>query len=624
MKTQHNITIWLSRITALGVIVLLCAFYIVTINNMTMISAQTEAIKNGPYPVSVAAGQAETLLVQCKTITERPVFVRSEEALSNVEEALRDINSQLQEKIDYMAYAYADSSADTLTLQQDYEQLKTIQNEYLSLCRRAESDASEVRTFYINRLMPAVDDLLELDVSILNSTTASVDNLYGNVTRIGSHTMGIASALMAAVMISLVVYLSLLYCNRIKQNRLQEDVQQALALAQTANAAKSQFLSNMSHDIRTPMNAIVGLTAIAQSHIDEPARVKECLERITLSSKHLLGLINDVLDMGKIESGKIVLNEKTINLPTFTHDIVAIVQPTVQAKHLDFTVDLEDLAHENVRADATRLNQALMNLISNAVKYTPAGSVHLSIAEESSCRPGFRNYRFVVADTGIGMDPAFVEHMFDPFEREDREATQRIEGTGLGMAITKNIVSIMGGTIEVTSTPGEGSSFTVLIPLVPVSDEEPLPYEMFGSQDAALNDRVKHAICGRVLLVEDNEINRDIAEELIADTGAQVETAIDGVEAVERVINAKDGYFDLVFMDMQMPRMGGIEAAHAICEEMDRTNRVRPPIIAMTANVFDQDRERALKAGMDGFMMKPVDLGELARVLGKYLTHDKK
>ncbi len=750
MQQSARGSAWLSRITAAVLIMLLAAFYITTVNNMIAVDHKTEQIKNSPYPVSVAAGGIETLLTQCRTLADRPLYVRTDGAIANVEQSYAQIDEEMREKTAFIADNHDIDAKTATALKRGYEDLADIQTAYIALCRNPDVTDEQIAAFANDSIKPVIDKLLELDRTVLDESSESVDDLYATVTAVGAQTIAVASALMAAVILSLAVYLTILRRNRKQEAQLQEDVRHALALAQTANAAKSQFLSNMSHDIRTPMNAIVGLTAIAGAHLNEPKRVQDCLNRIALSSKHLLGLINDVLDMGKIESGKIVLSNEAFSLPDLVSGIVAILQPQARAKNLQLDIVIGNIQQENVVGDSMRLNQALINLVSNAVKYTPeGGSVRLSMYEKPSNQEGCRDYAFVVQDTGTGMSPEFLEKIFDPFEREESAATNHTEGTGLGMAITKNVVDMMGGTIEVESVLGEGSTFTATIPLkvedeseepdlselrgarVLVVDDDPdvlentLPFleeaglrgamafsgaealaltteahregddfraiiidwvmpvmdgvetvrrireevgedtpiillsaydwseiedeakgagvtafvskPLFksrlyrvlqsmcsnGQQDGSRTVRIPPRVKGRVLLVEDNELNCEIASELIQNTGAQVETVPDGLEAVDRVIDSPDGHYDLVFMDMQMPRMNGIEAVKAIRHALARQKRPCPPIVAMTANAFNEDRERALAAGMDGFLTKPIDIDELEDVLGKHLQAEQ-
>ena len=746
MQQSARGSAWLSRITAAVLIMLLAAFYITTVNNMIAVDHKTEQIKNSPYPVSVAAGGIETLLTQCRTLADRPLYVRTDGAIANVEQSYAQIDEDMREKTAFIADNHDIDAKTATALKRGYEDLADIQTAYIALCRNPDVTDEQIAAFANDSIKPVIDKLLELDRTVLDESSESVDDLYATVTAVGAQTIAVASALMAAVILSLAVYLTILRRNRKQEAQLQEDVRHALALAQTANAAKSQFLSNMSHDIRTPMNAIVGLTAIAGAHLNEPKRVQDCLNRIALSSKHLLGLINDVLDMGKIESGKIVLSNEAFSLPDLVSGIVAILQPQARAKNLQLDIVIGNIQQENVVGDSMRLNQALINLVSNAVKYTPeGGSVRLSMYEKPSNQEGCRDYAFVVQDTGTGMSPEFLEKIFDPFEREESAAANHTEGTGLGMAITKNVVDMMGGTIEVESVLGEGSTFTATIPLkvedeseepdlselrgarVLVVDDDPdvlentLPFleeaglrgamafsgaealaltteahregddfraiiidwvmpvmdgvetvrrireevgedtpiillsaydwseiedeakgagvtafvskPLFksrlyrvlqsmcsnGQQDGSRTVRIPPRVKGRVLLVEDNELNCEIASELIQNTGAQVETVPDGLEAVDRVIDSPDGHYDLVFMDMQMPRMNGIEAVKAIRHALARQKRPCPPIVAMTANAFAEDRQASLDAGMDAHVDKPLEAKSLAAALNSPL-----
>ena len=747
MKQSTSASTWLSRFTAIILTSLMTLFFAITINNMMTIGSQVDRTKNGPYPVSVAAGRVETLLVQCRTLADRPLFARAESAIDDIERSYAAADADLREKISFIAAAHDADLDAARKLEQGYESLDTVQKEYVALCRNASATDEQIAAFVNNTIDPAVNDLLRINSGILDESTEAVGQLYNVVTDRGRQTVGWAVVLMAGVAVSLAVYLTLMYRNRKREDRLKADLREALSLAQTASAAKSQFLSNMSHDIRTPMNAIVGLTTIAKAHLHEPERMAACLDRIQSSSRHLLSLINDVLDMGKIESGKIVLNEDRFSFPDFVNGVIAIAQPQAKAKNLSLDITVGTIQQENVVGDAMRLNQALINLVSNAVKYTPdGGSIRLSLSERPSRRPGCHDYRFVVQDTGLGMSPEFLERLFDPFEREESDATKRIEGTGLGMAITKNVVDMMGGSIEVESTPGEGSTFIMTVPLQPLDEEEDFSLEGLEEARVLLVDddpdviegtllildelglcgdaassgfdavplverahheghdyrfiivdwvmpgmdgietirrirsevgdstpivlltaydwheieeearaagvsafvskplfksRLHHVLklfshpsgpaespCpptevhleGRVLVVEDNLLNLEIATELIQGLGADVDQAINGQKAVNAMANTPEGYYDLVFMDMQMPVMGGVEATRAI-REQERTGGRKPvPIVAMTANAFNEDRERALAAGMDGFMTKPIDLAKLKRILEEYLA----
>ena len=531
-----------------------------------------------------------------------------------------------------------------------------------------------------------------------------------------------------------------------KQAEQTQALQDALMQAQYASNAKTTFLSNMSHDIRTPMNAIIGFTTIAISHIDNRNQVKDCLNKVLSSGNHLLSLINDILDMSRIESGKVHIKEQECNISELMHSLVNIIQPQVKAKQLELFIDTFDISHENIIADSLKLNQVFVNLISNAVKYTPAGgTIIFQIRQKAVVCQGYGEYVFIVRDNGIGMSPEFVKHIFEPFEREASATKSGIVGTGLGMSITKNIVDMMGGSITVYSEKGKGSEFIVelklklqdleksdikikeltgkkvlvvdddmdtcssvskmlrhigMCPEFTTSGKEAVcwakdacegggPYhtyiidwqmpEMSGIETAKrilsivdgeapvlimtaydwadIEEEAKAigvtAFCAkplfmsdlrfallsanhlieqeeekfawtmenfsgkRVLLVEDNELNREIAEEILKETGFIIETAPDGADAVEMMKKAREYYYDAILMDVQMPIMDGYEATRTI-RALPREDVKDLPIIAMTANAMDEDREAALKNGMNAHIAKPIDIDTFLAVLKQF------
>lgn len=528
------------------------------------------------------------------------------------------------------------------------------------------------------------------------------------------------------------------------------ELEEAYETANYANQAKSNFLSHMSHDIRTPMNAIIGMTGIAQSNFDNRPMVADCLKKIALSSNHLLGLINDVLDMSKIEQGKMSLNEDNASLPEIIENIVNIIQPQVKAKKQKFDIRLHNVGHESLFCDVLRLNQVFINLLSNAVKFTAVGgSVSLDAKELPSARDGYAHFEFIFSDTGIGMKPEFIENIFSAFSREeDRGQVSKTEGTGLGMAICKNIVELMNGTIKIHSVEGQGSDFTVDLYLklaeMPVSDmilpkmrlllvdddrktlqtagkvlmelgavtecaisgsdavrkiaeasENREKYDaviidwqmpdMDGIQTAgrireiigndlpiifisaydwtdiekeasevgvkgfiskplfksALYYGLRKYILGqvdknvefrkqdkpdfsgrRILLVEDNEVNRLVAIGLLSSTGVDLENAENGAEALSLFAEKPLGYYDLILMDIQMPVMGGYEATKHI-RGLDRADAAVIPIVAMTANAFSEDVKASLEAGMNSHIAKPITPARLMREVAKYLNSRK-
>ena len=531
-----------------------------------------------------------------------------------------------------------------------------------------------------------------------------------------------------------------------RQREQTQALQEALLQAQHANKAKTTFLSNMSHDIRTPMNAIIGFTTIAVSHIDNRRQVEDCLRKVLSSSNHLLSLINDILDMSRIESGKVQIKEQECNLSELTHNLVNIIQPQVKAKQLDLFIDTFDVVNEDVIADALKLSQIFVNLLSNAVKYTPAGgTVSFRVAQQATFHRGYGDYVFTVKDNGIGMSPEFVEHIFEPFEREASATKSGIQGTGLGMSITRNIVEMMGGVINVQSEKNKGSEFQVKLSLrlQDVRKNTELIQELEGLRALVVDDdcdscesvvklleqlglraewttsgkeavhRAKSAsrqndsyhtyiidwqmpelsgietarriratigqeapiiiltaydwtdieeeareagitaFCAkplfmsdlksalliannliekeetrswteadfsgrRILLVEDNELNREIAEAILEETGFTVESAPDGTDAVAMVRQSEPHYYDAILMDVQMPVMNGYEATRTI-RALPREDAENIPIIAMTANAMEEDKEAALKNGMNDHIAKPLDIDLFLSVLGKYI-----
>ena len=540
----------------------------------------------------------------------------------------------------------------------------------------------------------------------------------------------------------------LVMSDRTADKQINQALSDAVAAAETANRAKSTFLSNMSHDIRTPMNAIIGFTTLALSNIDDKEWVKDYLAKTLASSNHLLSLINDVLDMSRIESGKIHLEEVEVNLSDVLHDLKTIVSGQIYAKQLELYMDATDVTDEDVYCDKTRLNQILLNLLSNAIKFTPAGgTVSVRVRQLAGKVHGCGQYEFRIKDNGIGMSPEFAKKIFEPFERERTSTVSRIQGTGLGMAITKNIVDMMGGTIEVQTAQGKGSEFIICLPMRTQDEHRPVEKitELEGlkalvvdddfntcdsvtkmlvkvgmraewtlsGKEAVLRARqsiemsdVYHAyiidwrlpdmngievtrqirslhddtpiiiltaydwsdieveakaagvtaFCSKpmfmsdlretlmsalgqkltdasqellpeedadfkdrhILLVEDNELNREIAQEILREYGFRVDTAENGAVAVEKVRTAAPGSYDLVLMDVQMPVMDGYTATRQI-RALEDPALAGIPILAMTANAFDEDRRNAMESGMNGFLSKPIVIGDLVQELHKIL-----
>ncbi len=402
-----------------------------------------------------------------------------------------------------------------------------------------------------------------------------------------------------------------------KEKEVQGELELAREAAETANRTKSSFLFNMSHDIRTPMNAILGFANMAKKYSDDKEKVEECIDKVQTSGTHLLGLINDILDMARIESGKISIETEPMDVREASDRLTTILGDLARDKDIKLNLSLEEVENPYVYVDELHVNQILLNIISNAVKYTEnGGRVDITIKEMLSSDADKAHYRFIVSDTGIGMTEEFLEHVFDSFERDKNEAISGIQGTGLGMSITKRLVDIMHGNIEVESTLGEGSTFTV--------DLEFKKYEgdflaLRTAEAEQEQEATEITLDGkRILLVDDNELNREIASEILAETGAIIEEAEDGVEAYDKVRESEPGYYDIVLMDVQMPRMNGYESTKAI-RALENEALASIPIIAMTANAFDEDREDAMAAGMNEHIAKPVDIVKLFDCLRKIL-----
>lgn len=402
-----------------------------------------------------------------------------------------------------------------------------------------------------------------------------------------------------------------------KEKQVQNELEFAREAAETANRTKSSFLFNMSHDIRTPMNAILGFANMAKKYSDDKEKVEECIDKVQTSGTHLLGLINDILDMARIESGKIEIEVEPIDVREAADRLTTILGDLARDKDIKLSVSLEDVENPYVYLDELHVNQILLNIISNAVKYTEnGGKVDILIKEMLSSDKERAHYRFVISDTGIGMTEEFLDHVFDSFERDKNEALAGIQGTGLGMSITKRLVDIMHGNIEVESTLGEGSTFTVDLEFKKYEGD----FEALVTAEAEQEQEATEITLDgkRILLVDDNELNREIASEILAETGAVIEEAEDGVEAFDKVRESEPGYYDIVLMDVQMPRMNGYESTKAI-RALENEALANIPIIAMTANAFDEDREDALEAGMNEHIAKPIDVVKLFDCLRKIL-----
>ena len=630
-----------------ALVVLLLVFYTVTMVNMGAISSRIDEINAHPYPVTVAAGEVETNLVQLRTLSDRLVYVRTPEAVDAVEDEYASIDRAIADPLATIASQCRSSPEKAGALSADYETLKAEQRRLIDTCRDPATTDAEVQRTVSEQVDPLIGAMLARNSEIIGSSHQSFDALFELAVKACAETALYATVLMAGVLAVLAVFLVTLRRRNAERDRLQKNLEAALETARHASQAKSQFLASVSHDIRTPCSAIVGLTEIAERHVGEKDRVEECLSKITLSSHHLISLINDVLEMSKIESGRFMLNDESFSLEELVSLVDVIAQQQARTKQLVFHMEADDVSGVYVRGDSLRLRQVLLNLIGNAVKYTePGGEVRLRVRLE---RPGCVSPdrapctdeslmlgesrgtdfpetpcggegacgcaldRFEIEDNGIGMAPEFVGRIFEPFERERSDETRSIEGTGLGMSITKSIVDQMGGAIAVKSERHHGTTFTVDLPLCleRADAAKPLPAD---DVVPTLPRRVDFSGV-RVLVAEDDEINAEIACDIVGRTHAEVVWAHDGAEAVETVLGAPDGWFDLVFMDVEMPNMDGLEASRTLRDACRREGRPQLVIVAMTANAYVEDRRRAFDAGMDDYLVKPFGFADVCDVM---------
>ena len=525
--------------------------------------------------------------------------------------------------INYEVLKYQTNDAD-LAEQVVSEVQEAIQNKqyYMRILTFNRSEEGEmVQKDYVVFLWPIDDGEYYLSgvssVDVLQSERISVLHTIDlMVLLIG----GISAAILLMLGVFFGIFLSESKKRAAIQQKHNEELDEALHIAKAANESKSNFLSNMSHDIRTPMNAIIGFTTLMGKEADDPARVREYTKKISGAGDYLLSLINDVLDMSKIESGKTTLNVSRFSLRELVGETESIIRMQTDAKHQQFTVAIADVVHENLMGDKLRIRQILLNLLSNAQKYTPAGGrIELSIEGAPQEKRDIQKLRIAVADTGFGMDSEYSKTIFDPFTRLDNSMTGKIQGTGLGLAITKNIVDLMGGTISVASAPGEGSTFTVELELPAADDAALLPCDAGGA-----GEEDAFALGGlRVLAAEDNELNAEILVELLAMENVSCKVCEDGRAVVDAFVGSAPGTYDLILMDVQMPVMNGYEATRAI-RGGSHPDAESIPIIAMTANAFAEDVLDALQAGMDGHIAKPVDMAVLRKTVGSVLKEKER
>lgn len=392
----------------------------------------------------------------------------------------------------------------------------------------------------------------------------------------------------------------------------KSEAESQLAIARVANKAKSNFLFNMSHDIRTPMNAIIGFTDLLEKHLDEPELARSYIQKMKISNDFLLSLINNVLEMARIESGKATINENVSDVYAFNDMLFTVFSAQMKEKGIDFQRSV-DIIHQTVYCDEVKLREIYLNILSNALKYTPEGGrVVMNTVELPGDIPGYANYRTQISDTGIGISEKFLPHLFDEFSRERNTTESKINGTGLGMSIVKHLVELMNGTITVESKVGAGTTFSVTIPHRIVEKE---PLQKMENSSATCNCSLEGK---RILVVEDNELNAEIAISMLNEMNLQVEHAENGLACIQMIEETPAGYYDLILMDIQMPKYNGYEATRRIRQLADPL-KASIPIVAVTANAFDEDKRNAFEAGMNGHLTKPIVYQELKDTLSQIL-----
>lgn len=737
----------LSTVVALSLVALLLCYYLFTMMRSCEIANQIREAGDYHYPVLTAVGKVNIGIVGMQNLAERLTYVHTPEVVENVRQHYGVIDATISKNLDFIADSYTGQQNNAIRLKSIYRELYADEQQLFALCAQPDVKNAVITTFVHNHIDPKINSMKGIIAGMEQDSQSKFAGFIQLADGDNKKMRVFSSLLIGAVLLAMCFYLHILRLKDKRERELRDAMQQVLENAQSANDAKSLFLSSMSHDIRTPMNAIIGMTAIAELNLHDSAKVKDCLGKISASSKHLLDLINDILDMSKIESGKIALSSEAFSLSEQITGLINMLQPQFQAKNLNFKASVSGIEHENIIGDTLRLNQVLINIISNAIKFTPAeGCITLQITELPSQYGGYGTYRFTVSDTGMGMAPEFLERIFDPFERAITSRVSKIEGTGLGMTIVKSIVDMMNGQITVTSQLEQGSTFEVTLHFKLQEEAESVSfdfsslratkalvvdddadscayaaqilsdigmcsestcsgaeavtkavaahadgsdYQMFivdwkmpGMDGLETIRRIRTVVgdklpviilsaydwseieaeaqaagvtaflskplfrsnlyyvinsiimgvqtqepagetepkvfAGRVLLTEDNAINMEIAAEFIKLCGGEAEMAWDGNEAVSMVTDAADGYYDLIFMDIQMPRLDGYEATRKLRQLEQQQGRSHTPIVAMSANAFAEDVDKAYEAGMDGYISKPITLGEVRQYLQRY------
>ena len=588
LKNKLNRYQKLAKVMAVFLLILLAGYYIISVSYTNSIIGGLENIKEHPFPVAIAAGKMETNSRELRLTVERLCTDRTIDTLDEVKRGLAENQGSSNQALETIVSLYLTDPPAAVKLKEQYNDMLEQQEYLIELCEQDGVSDETVMLYVKENIIPLLDEIDTALEILIHNAILMFDTLYLQSLSYKQIMFILTTVLISVIVVTLLLYRYVLSKREVEAVALQKQIAVA---AQAANDAKSQFLSSISHDIRTPMNAIIGMTTIASTRLDDKERVKDCLNKIATSSRHLLGLINDVLDMSKIENGKLTINKEPVCLSDFMHDFISIIQPQVKAKHLELDLSILGIEDEIVITDSLRLHQIMQNIMSNAIKFTREnGKISLRMEQAPYDREGYSLYVFRFSDNGIGMSEEFQKVIFQPFERAATSTVSKTEGTGLGMSITKSIVDLMGGSISVTSRLNEGTTFTVSLPMQKEQQKE-----------CIATDLLKDLRC---LIVDDD---RDVCENtvlLLKEIGMHSEWVLNGADAVVYVESAHKRHLDYnaVILDWQMPDMDGIETARRIRNKVGDTL----PIIILSAYDWTEIEDEAREVGITAFLAKPL------------------
>ena len=588
LKNKLNRYQKLAKVMAVFLLILLAGYYIISVSYTNSIIGGLENIKEHPFPVAIAAGKMETNSRELRLTVERLCTDRTIDTLDEVKRGLAENQGSSNQALETIVSLYLTDPPAAVKLKEQYNDMLEQQEYLIELCEQDGVSDETVMLYVKENIIPLLDEIDTALEILIHNAILMFDTLYLQSLSYKQIMFILTTVLISVIVVTLLLYRYVLSKREVEAVALQKQIAVA---AQAANDAKSQFLSSISHDIRTPMNAIIGMTTIASTRLDDKERVKDCLNKIATSSRHLLGLINDVLDMSKIENGKFTINKEPVCLSDFMHDFISIIQPQVKAKHLELDLSILGIEDEIVITDSLRLHQIMQNIMSNAIKFTREnGKFSLRMEQAPYDREGYSLYVFRFSDNGIGMSEEFQKVIFQPFERAATSTVSKTEGTGLGMSITKSIVDLMGGSISVTSRLNEGTTFTVSLPMQKEQQKE-----------CIATDLLKDLRC---LIVDDD---RDVCENtvlLLKEIGMHSEWVLNGADAVVYVESAHKRHLDYnaVILDWQMPDMDGIETARRIRNKVGDTL----PIIILSAYDWTEIEDEAREVGITAFLAKPL------------------